>query len=579
MQLKPCAMPFHIMWSRISFSRLTLLYFFFSVSHFVIQISFQIRAYTINADAHQILSKIVHDAGTVNKSVPFLRGSHLHLCSWIPANLNTDVASCPIIWDGDVESDLTMNNGVGSAAAVPTPSAPRFSVTIVPTSTATSDPIDREYGQYDRREIIQRDIDVISAPAGKSAVVTGLSDQGAIELNQQCLWALNWPRVVLQNTQREDIVFIAFQFWVLAMSVVALLNESIPHVIASLLTHVVATAWGAFQITHTAEFRADFKRVITNGACKETILRSDYWEARRLAEIPSLTFNGVALFISCFLTWKLIRLFGWQTFKRVGASLTINRVYKLVLSLSITIQLSLFFMVVTVSLWIDQLMNSGIGDFATFLTLYKTTSFGTLVLLVPWLMTGWFAVRRELQVQMFIFLFLSLLYLAGWGVMFFSTTFRWTFITWFFFAVMASASVVLTCMAIILGVVCRLNFGKGLARYLNPDHHLPDDDKASYRSDVEKVAFPSPEETFAYDSKEAVSAGSGLYGIKGMSFHTKVHVVTFPQSAMKRESKNVGICRNDSTKSSVSSASKTSYHSRDGSDYSISGQKQRWIIE
>ena len=128
-----------------------MLYFFFSVSHFVIQISFQIRAYTINADAHQILSKIVHDAGTVNKSVPFLRGSHLHLCSWIPANLNTDVASCPIIWDGDVESDLTMNNGVGSAAAVPTPSAPRFSVTIVPTSTATSDPIDREYGQYDRR--------------------------------------------------------------------------------------------------------------------------------------------------------------------------------------------------------------------------------------------------------------------------------------------------------------------------------------------------------------------------------------------------------------------------------------------
>jgi len=77
------------------------------------------------------------------------------------------------------------------------------------------------------------------------------------------------------------------------------------------------------------------------------------------------------------------QLFGWQTFKRVGASLTINRVYKLVLSLSITIQLSLFFMVVTVSLWIDQLMNSGIGDFATFLTLYKTTSFGTLVVSLP----------------------------------------------------------------------------------------------------------------------------------------------------------------------------------------------------
>jgi len=58
--------------------------------------------------------------------------------------------------------------------------------------------------------------------------------------------------------------------------------------------------------------------------------------------------------------------------------LTINRVYKVVLTLSITIQLSLFFMVVTVSLWIDQLMNSVIGDLVDFLKLYKITSFITL---------------------------------------------------------------------------------------------------------------------------------------------------------------------------------------------------------
>lgn len=56
----------------------------------------------------------------------------------------------------------------------------------------------------------------------------------------------------------------------------------------------------------------------------------------------------------------------------------INRIYKLVLLLSITIQLSLFFMVVTVSLWVDQLMNSVIGDLSNFQKLYKVTSFITL---------------------------------------------------------------------------------------------------------------------------------------------------------------------------------------------------------
>lgn len=202
-----------------------------------------------------------------------------------------------------------------------------------------------------------------------------------------------------------------------------------------------------------------------------------------------------------------LQLFGWQTFKRVGASLTINRIYKLVLFLSITIQLSLFFMIVTVSLWVDQLMNSVIGDLASFQKLYKVTSFITLAVRIilhlriqnisnsarPYISVvdpmvddceykknyfqahsglfcapleqGWFAVRRELRLPMVIFLLLSILYLGGWGVMFVSTTFRWTFTTWTFFSIMATTSVSLTLLSVILGVLCRLNFGKGLARY------------------------------------------------------------------------------------------------------------------
>ena len=112
----------------------------------------------------------------------------------------------------------------------------------------------------------------------------------------------------LSDTKREDLVFVAFQFWVLGMSIVALLNESIPHIIASLVTHMMATAWAAFQIAHTANFRSDFDRVITNGACKGVSLLPDYWHARSRAEIPSLTLNVIALLVSGFLTCKLIRV-------------------------------------------------------------------------------------------------------------------------------------------------------------------------------------------------------------------------------------------------------------------------------
>lgn len=66
---------------------------------------------------------------------------------------------------------------------------------------------------------------------------------------------------------------------------------------------------------------------------------------------------------------------------------------------------------------------------------------------------------------MAVFLGMSVLYLANWGVMFVGASFRWTFLEWRFFSLMTSASVVLTLSALIAGVVCRLGFGNGL-----PEH-------------------------------------------------------------------------------------------------------------
>lgn len=125
--------------------------------------------------------------------------------------------------------------------------------------------------------------------------------------------SITWLRnSSLGNTKREDIVFIAFQFWVFGMSVVALLNESMPHILASLLTHVMATAWGGYQLAHTANFRNHFMTLITKGACAGVTsglpISSAYWEARRAAEASSLALNALALLVSCFLSWKLFKV-------------------------------------------------------------------------------------------------------------------------------------------------------------------------------------------------------------------------------------------------------------------------------
>lgn len=96
--------------------------------------------------------------------------------------------------------------------------------------------------------------------------------------------------------------------------------------------------------------------------------------------------------------------------------------------------------------------------------------------------------------------------------MFDSTTFRWTYMTWTFFGVMTTASVFLTLISFILGVICRLNFGKGLPHHcawlilatraplltsctpVNTQQPIEDDFKPLVIGDPEKVAFPSNSE-------------------------------------------------------------------------------------
>jgi hypothetical protein len=66
---------------------------------------------------------------------------------------------------------------------------------------------------------------------------------------------------------------------------------------------------------------------------------------------------------------------------------------------------------------------------------------------------------------MIVFLVLSALYLVGWGLIFDSTTFRWTFVEWGFFGSTVTLSAILVLIGFVVGIICRLNFNKGLADY------------------------------------------------------------------------------------------------------------------
>ncbi|KAG8716584.1 hypothetical protein FRC09_015538 [Ceratobasidium sp. 395] len=633
----PLPSTLKLVWDRLTFSRLTAIYFAIAVIHCFIQVIFQISALYINTQAAHV---IAHIAATDPNSTPgfaiLSKNGPLRSCTGMPGS--TGSTPCRMVWAGKVSPDafgsypddpsennsttlstssssvvsatpttslissaLTtssssgivratgVSTGASSPAATsvviqtfsivsrsgsssfavstslftsvassssvstairatpapPSPNAPGAAPPSAgPPAPASPAPLagpakrmyipDRIPGAKNHM-FSRRDISLTPVFSEFNGTFEGVKLNGLTATNHDgvgdhetdeafvssvCVQVLQWPLQKLWNTQREDAVFIGFQFWVLGMSIVALLNESVPHIIATFLTHVLVTGWSVFQIVHTASFRSEFNRLTTRGACGGVNLLPTYWKARANAEIPVLVFNVVALIGSAYMSWRLLKTFGWLTFKRVGASFEINRIYRLVLSLGIVLQLSLFFLVVSIALWLEQLYHGPAPAETSLAVLYKTIVIVQLIALGPWLIMGWYAVRREMRKTMIVFLVLSALFIVAWAAMFVCRVWRLTFMTWMFFRVMAVTAATLTTLAFGLGIVCWLNFGKDFPKHLQIHDDPEGSDfipaQLSYDPEKgEKVDFPTqnsiPTFSDAFSSRPSSIASSSAH--------------------------------------------------------------------
>jgi len=243
--------------------------------------------------------------------------------------------------------------------------------------------------------------------------------------------------------------------------------------------------------------------------------------------------------------------------------------------------LSVFFMSTAMALWVDQLWNGAVGSLATMAVAPKVVLIITSVLLAPWLATGWFAVRRELKTPMAIFLALSTGYLCGWCLMFISTTFRWTFVRWRFFSLIASASVLLTIFSLVSGIVCRLNFGKGLPQYLNAEEPQAENVSVTSPSSIEKVNFPAYEESNSNSSAPFPAPLEVSFPMGYPSARQQEAPITNLHSPVRAGSHSNGsqtLIRQGSDKSEPSIRHSIFSNSTDGSNDSF-GRAKRWIIE
>ncbi|KAG8834340.1 hypothetical protein FRC17_009108 [Serendipita sp. 399] len=339
-----------------------------------------------------------------------------------------------------------------------------------------------------------------------------------ITLTPTCLQGLQWPYQVLRQTRRADTVVALYQIWLLMISAAAIFCQCIPHVMAATAMHLLSLVWSSYQVTAFSSFRADYSRIISsiNGACNGVDLLPTYFQSRMPYVIAVTVLDSVTLLVSAYLSWRLVPLYGWATFTKTSASPVVTRAYNFTQAISSVAsvgesplleiyaydlpQLTAFFYIASVSIWLDEITKHLMGARPSHLSLFLGLYISSIVLIVPWLVSAWFGIRRENRWVMSGFFALSMLYIIGSGVMFKSNTFKQSFVFWPFLGAMFTTSFTLIVITFVLAILCSLHFGYGLAQRqttrdngtFGPQFSPVVDEKG----DLEKLSLPLSAEAF-----------------------------------------------------------------------------------
>ena len=127
---------------------------------------------------------------------------------------------------------------------------------------------------------------------------------------------------------KQDFVLLGYYIWLFALAFIAIINQSTPHLVAACISSLLAVAWSVYQVLHTREFRQQFDRFITYGACDDVQLLPNYWKQRSAVEIPSLILNCVFALVLGGLAFRLVGSYRRSTSRLVGGQKDVGHLYK-----------------------------------------------------------------------------------------------------------------------------------------------------------------------------------------------------------------------------------------------------------
>ncbi|KAJ3514816.1 hypothetical protein NLJ89_g2146 [Agrocybe chaxingu] len=412
-----------LLYTRITLTRFTTLYFFFALASCAILSALQAVTFVDNSNAVAALKTKLE--GVAIEGLAIVDNDELLVCTSIPNQAGTN---CTLLLT--FGEDLDKRDGL------------------------LADDLEDILGTLN------------SAGLMGNPVINTVPDNISLSFEDTCIPSLQWLDDVIHDAQREDVVTFLFQIWLFILALVTIVNESIPHLMAAVAGHLLGAGWSAYRVDSTRRLMNLYRTKIVPEACGGEDLLQNWWEIRIQHAIPILAVNCLTLLAFGYLSFQLFKVYATQSFSRVGASPKIHRMYKFVLLFSVCLQLSGFFSLTSTAMWIDKVCHGMIMALAKHAKLYLAAFSVILVLQLPWFIFGWVCVRKECKIRFAIFCGIAVLLLTLQTMMFFSPLYRYIFLTWPFFATITVTAYLLIIATTAMGILCRLNFDKGLAHYL-----------------------------------------------------------------------------------------------------------------
>ncbi|KAJ7777581.1 hypothetical protein DFH07DRAFT_11176 [Mycena maculata] len=428
-------------YAQITLNKITVVFFLFSLIHFLAQGVVQSFLFSLDSEFAGMVTKIVGAAQIPPQNITWLEGSSgryvLRMCDHIP--YGPAVSSCMVIFPSGVDGSNGSDADTTSSLAIVQDLTAGFSITTVFDTLGS---------------VSEVKLDSTAAPS--------------VGLVLQCTQILVYPEQVLKNSVREDVAAVFLQFWLFGVSVFAVGQSSVPHTLTALGTRILITSWSAYIVAfRTNNQETIFRQVVSApGTPCGMDLFPTYFGMRMAYDIADLVLSCTGLLLSGLLSWKLLKIYNAQLFRRVGAPPHINRMCKLFMAVQACLQLEVFVLMAATGLWIDLLYATSIRNLSSHTNIYDALIISTTILVLPWIALGWYGVKEERKLLMICFLGIASYFIGGWFAMFDSKVYRWSFVQWPYLACFTVASYILILASAILGAICWRNFGKGLAQYL-----------------------------------------------------------------------------------------------------------------